>query len=174
MQVPNPSAPATQTFIKTLLAQPIRPPNGVPPGSCKSHHQPQVVSSVVTPYPEDECWFNCVEYAIANGGVPVFGWAIWSVGTQKYVAQHHAVVDVGSSLVDVTLGRSFPAIMFVPDNNAPFDFSQLRFPFSFEVSAAGMEWFAVGHTSPVFAIALASGTDRASRVIEAGRLAGVI
>lgn len=174
VQVPQVSDPATQYFIKTLLAQQIRPPSGVSVGSYNAHRQAQLVPTVVTDYPKDECWFNCVDYAITNGGRPVFGWAIWRVRAQKHVAQHHAVMEINGSLIDVTLGGEFSKILFVPDNNAPYDFINLRHPFNFEVSDRGCVWFAPGIRSLDFAIARTSGSERARRIIESGRLAGVI
>lgn len=168
---------AVQQFIQSLLAQPIRAPAGVAPAAHPLHHQPTLASyAVANPsYPPDECWFNCVDYCVnKDGTIPVFGWAIWQAGPSTLVAQHHAVVDDSGALIDVSLGPIATPLLFVPDNNAPFDFNALRFPFSFEQSPAKQLWFSTAGTSPTFAIAKAPSSPRASAVIAAGRAAGVI
>ncbi|MFT5547141.1 hypothetical protein [Rheinheimera aquimaris] len=171
---PELSNPETLKFIETLLAQPIRPPKGVAIQSYAYHHQPLVVKTINTDYPNDECWYNCVDYSVSYGHKPVFGWAIWQAGPDTLVAQHHAVVDTGDCLLDVTLGPNFSSILFVPDENAPFDFNELRFPFNFELSREEKLWFAFEHTTDKFSIAKCVESERAKLIIKAGLDAGVI
>lgn len=168
------SDPATADFIAALLAEPIRPPKGVEAISYPFDRVPTIAASVFTEYPKDECWFNCVDYSVKHSVTPVFGWAIWQVNPVTFVAQHHTVVNDQGKLLDVTFGPQEHPVLFVPDGQAPFDFSGMRFPFNFQKSDTEQFWLAGEHRNPWFSIAKAPHSVRAADIISAGRQAGVI
>lgn len=71
-----------------------------------------------------ECYSN-VDRAIASGmqGSPSPGWLIWRWPGVFIEAEHHMVLDDGSSLIDVTppIDPEDAVVAFLPDPTAPFD-----------------------------------------------------
>lgn len=71
-----------------------------------------------------ECYAN-VDRAITNGlGIAsVSGWLIWRWHGVFVEAEHHMVLDIGGSLVDVTpaLHPADTDLVFLPDPTTPFD-----------------------------------------------------
>ncbi|MBY0419102.1 MAG: hypothetical protein K2W88_13705 [Pararheinheimera sp.] len=163
-----------EEFINNLLSQNISPPKGVDALNYKDNHKILTVKTEQNNYPANECWYNCVDYCLKNGGKPIFGWAIWHIEPNKFVAQHHAVVQLNDNLVDVTLGNKCESIIFVPDQNAPFDFDNLRFPFNFEQSPQGSLWFAHQHTKVSFSICRGEKLEHVEEIIKKGKAKGII
>jgi hypothetical protein len=183
MQLPAPVGDhATDQFVNRLLAQHVLPPRGVALPRYANDQRVVVVSTQGSVYPNNECWFNVVDYCFHQGAGarPVFGWAVWltSQDPNEYVAQHHAVAEVQGVLLDVTLNAAFKEITFLPDSRTPFDFDKLRYPFSFQSGRSGDVWYAGERALQNFAIARMDPTTedlvRIQAIIARGRSTGVI
>lgn len=61
--------------------------------------------------------------AAGVGVTPVSGWLIWEWPGVFLEAEHHMVLDVGGSLIDVTpaLDPADTVLVFLPDPSTPFD-----------------------------------------------------
>ena len=74
-----------------------------------------------------ECFHNVGRKIERDGGVLVYGWAIWEWPGVFVEAEHHGVWSDGSGIVDVT--PHVPAcdsILFLPDPNRVYDFAGKR------------------------------------------------
>lgn len=74
-----------------------------------------------------ECYANVSKAATITGGETVFGWAIWEWPHAFVEAEHHAVLQTESGLVDVT-PHAIPIdrVLFLPDPSAPYEPDALR------------------------------------------------
>ena len=151
--LPDIHSPEVGKFIDTLLGQKRLSAQGQPPRSQAIDHQPCYVATINNDYPPLQCWFNCIDFCIRQGGVPVFGWLIWRLENPSgYVAQHHAVVNTGSELLDVTHGDQYDKVLFVPDSVTPFtiDTDPMYLPANFYADESGLSWQAFDSVSTDF------------------------
>ncbi|MHC8324182.1 hypothetical protein ACYZT4_26450 [Pseudomonas sp. GB2N2] len=90
-------------------------------------------------YPEGQCWHNCYQYTHHNGGNIVFGWLIFEIINDRFVAQNHAVIrSSNGKLIDPTYCSSITTDgVFIPDTRAKIQYKNLRAPGSFELLKNG-------------------------------------
>lgn len=114
----------------------VAPPSGI---SRPTYSDDSVLLEVeVAPppgFPIGQCWYNCIEHSLNNGGQIVYGWLFWEVNHSYYVAQHHAVWrSENGNLIDLTPNATgTKKVLFMPDDRAPFDLDNLR-------AAMSLEW----------------------------------
>jgi hypothetical protein len=73
------------------------------------------------------CFDNVARQCDLQGGGNICGWIVWEWKDTFLEAEHHAVWDNGTALVDVTPHRpQWRNILFLPDPSTPFDFATRR------------------------------------------------
>jgi hypothetical protein len=73
------------------------------------------------------CFDNVARQCDLQGGTSVCGWIVWEWKGTFLEAEHHAVWNNGSDLIDVTPHRpQWRNILFLPDPATPFDFATRR------------------------------------------------
>lgn len=154
MKPANQNSPNFKNFITALKDEKVCPPRGVSELSQKNNAISIVVPTVEYAGAGDDCWYNAISYANDNSGsIPVFGWALWDIGGEKLVAQHHAIILEGDKYLDVTLGQEYENITFFIDDRAPFDYEKFRMPFNFEFGVETKCWYALNEEHDCFSIA---------------------
>jgi hypothetical protein len=151
--VPNIDSPDVKNFVETLLCQQRQSAQGGLPRAQYNDHKLVYINTTQNNYPPLQCWFNCIDYCLKKGGTPMFGWLIWQLDNPlAYVAQHHAIVDTGSCLIDVTNGGEHKQVLFVPDSQTPFriDVNPMYLPANFYSEETQVYWEAFGRQNAQF------------------------
>lgn len=121
---------------------------GTPKVAYPDHSKLLVVNVSPPPnFPIGQCWYNCIEYSLHNDGQIVYGWLLWEVHKQYYVAQHHAIWrSKNGTLTDLTPNAiNAKQVLFMPDHRALFDINIMRAPSSLEwMSNDEYQWVAGG------------------------------
>ena len=74
-----------------------------------------------------QCFYNVQEKIKREGGSIVYGWAIWEWRRVFVEAEHHAVWEKDGEWIDITpKDQRARKILFLPDNNATYDFEGNR------------------------------------------------
>lgn len=137
--VPNPSLAGLSGLVSFIYKSLVAPPKSTTkPHYCDDGQVQYVSVNPIEGYPLGECWYNCIEHFLANGGQVVYGWLLWELSDGAsvwYIAQHHAVWrDINDKLMDLTPNAiGAEVVMFMPDNRAPLNFDNL-------VAPASLEW----------------------------------
>jgi hypothetical protein len=167
-------------FLDRFDLEPVRPAKGMT--SVVYAEQGQTIEVPVldaSPYAPAQCWFNCLEYAIAHGGSIVFGWGLWTIDEDEVVAQHHAVWrSPGGTYLDVT-PSGVKNTTFLIDGRSPYDYVGLRTPFGFRTIGARQLWTgSEGQASKVFVIGRGEVPDverqRLQRIVVQAVAAGLL
>lgn len=80
-------------------------------------HQPSPESEV------RECFNNVRRHSALHGGELVYGWAIWEWTDVFIEAEHHAVWQSPTGLIDISPHECrTDGILFLPDPDAPYDY----------------------------------------------------
>ncbi|EPV2532045.1 MULTISPECIES: hypothetical protein [unclassified Vibrio] len=107
----------------------------------EDHFEPQSLRFLKqdAKYPEGNCWHNCYRYVYYNSGQVVFGWLIFEIVNDRFVAQNHAVVrgDDGNLFDPTHCSVVNTNGVFVPDLRAKIQYENLRAPGSFELLESG-------------------------------------
>jgi hypothetical protein len=90
-------------------------------------------------FPEGNCWHNCYRYVHQTSSEVVFGWLIFEIVNDRFVAQNHAVVRGGNGkFFDPTHCSVIETNgVFVPDLRAKIQYKNLRAVGSFELLKNG-------------------------------------
>ena len=178
MVLPKIGSKQFESFVSALKNENVRPAGGLLPLSQSDNGEFIEVKTIVNEnYRNDHCWYNAKQHAIKNGGSVIFGWVLWQLSDNKFVAQHHAIYRCfDGEYVDVTLGnQGFKKILFFIDDRAPFDYEGLRCPVNFEYNH-GVEkvWFTQGKESKDFFIAKLAGSEYVNGLIAEWKRDGVL
>ena len=153
LYLPDIRCPDVQAFIAALLSQSKKSAFGRQPRIQNTAHNPEYVRTVNDDYPALQCWFNCIDYCLKKGGTPVYGWLIARLENPLgYVAQHHAVVNTGTELLDLTYGGQFDKILFVPDSTTPLSLetNPMYIPANFYAEEGKTHWQGIDDESDNF------------------------
>jgi hypothetical protein len=178
VKLPKVNTSQFESFISALKKENVKPARGLLPLTQNNDGKYIEVDTLLNEnYKKDHCWYNAKQHALKNNGEVIFGWALWQLSNDKFVAQHHAIYKnhVGSYF-DVTLGnQGFKKILFLIDNRAPFDFKSLRGPVNFEyIHGAEKVWFTHGMENKDFFIGKFTGSEYVNTLLAQWELDGVL